>query len=62
MEKLSNDTISKKDVGWFMVNFANGKGKLTEEETHRSNLEVDSVAEGKYDYRIERSENIKRQM
>lgn len=31
-----------------MVNFAKGKGKLA----HRCNLEVDGVAEGKYDYRI----------
>ena len=47
------------DVGWLMVNFAKGKGKLTEEETHRYNLEVDSVAEGRYDYHISKSDNLK---
>ena len=55
MEKLATDTISKKDTGWFMVNFAKEKGKLTEAEAHRCNLEVDSVAEGKYDYRIQKN-------
>ena len=59
MDKLSNDTISKKDVGWLMVNFARGKGKLTEAETHRCNLEVDSVPERKYDRRISKSNEIK---
>ncbi len=44
MEKLANDTFSKKDVGWFMVNFAKEKGKLTEEETHRCNLIVNDIA------------------
>ena len=59
MKKLENNTINKNDIGWFMVNFAKGKGKLTEEETHRCNLEVDSVAEGKYDYRIIKINNMK---
>ena len=59
MEKLANGTVSKNDIGWFMVNFAKEKGKLTEEETHRCNLEVDSVADGKYDYRISKSNNMK---
>ncbi len=59
MEKLANETVSKKDIGWFMVNFAKEKGILTEAETHRCNIEVDSVAEGKYDYQIERNNDIK---
>ena len=58
MEKLENNTINKNDIGWFMVNFAKGKGKLTEEETHRCNLEVDSVADGKYDYRLQQRSKI----
>ncbi len=58
MEKLTNDTVSKKDIGWFMVNFAKEKGKFTEVETHRCNLVVDSVTEGRYDCRMSKNHNV----
>lgn len=41
-------------VGNWLVNFARDKGKLTEAQTDRAYSEVDDVAEGRYDWRIER--------
>lgn len=46
-------------VGNWLVNFARDKGDLTEAQTDRAYSEVDDVAEGRYDWRIERG-GIKR--
>ncbi len=46
-------------VGNWLVNFARDKGKLTEAQTDRAYSEVDDVAKGRYDWRIERG-GIKR--
>lgn len=39
------------------MNFARDKGKLTEAQTNHAYSEVDDVAEGRYDWRIERENN-----
>ena len=59
MDEYSNDVQTKKEIGAWMVNFASYQGNLKPEEAHRSQMEVDSVAEGKYDRRISQNNSIK---
>ena len=46
-------------VGNWLVNFARDKGKLTEAQTDRAYSEVDDVADGRYNWRIEKGDSLK---
>lgn len=41
-------------VGNWLVGYSGIKGRLTNQERNRAQKEVDDVAEGRYDWRIER--------
>lgn len=45
-------------VGNWLVGYSGIKGRLTNQERNRAQKEVDDVAEGRYDWRIERGSKI----
>ena len=58
MDTYADNEEGRIAVGNWLVSFARDKGKFTHLQADLANKEVDDVAEGRYDWRIERSRGI----
>lgn len=56
MNEFADTESGRISIGKWLVDYASSKAALSELDIHHAQGEVDGVAEGRYDWRIERGE------
>ena len=56
MNEFADTESGRISIGKWLVDYASSKAELSDLDIHHAQGEVDGVAEGRYDWRIERGE------
>ena len=56
MNEFADTESERISIGKWLVDYASSKSELSNLDVHHAQGEVDGVAEGRYDWRIERGE------
>ena len=56
MNEFADTESERISIGKWLVDYASSKAELSDLDIHHAQCEVDGVAQGRYDWRIERGE------